>query len=95
MKQLHDDIFALVGSDPEQELLEPATPLVLASVQDAFDALPGSHPLRQSLKVELITMEQISGAGDPIRLADLLPIVGQLMVSLPGGGLASPASRHL
>ena len=91
MRQLHKDLSAVVSSDTEQELLEPATQVVLASVRAAYYSLPDNHPLRAGLEIELITMEQLSGASDPIRIVDLLPIVGQLVASLPNSSVASPA----
>jgi len=87
MDKLHKDLTALVDRDNEQEILEPATPMMLASVRAAYEALPEDNPLRAGLEVELITMDQISGTGDPIRMIDLLLIVGQLKVSLPNSSM--------
>ncbi len=93
MKQLHEDLQRVVDGDNEQEILEPATPMMLSSVRAAYDALPEDHVLRGALGIELITMDQISGNGEPIRMVDLMLIVGQLLASLPNSALVSSASR--
>lgn len=77
LRQLHRDLQRLVDRDPEQEVQGVALPLVDAVVSEATRSLPASSTLGQQV-VELVSLDSIE-KGDPIRAADALLVVGQLL----------------
>lgn len=77
LRQLHADLQALVRRDPEQEVQGIALPLIDAVVSEARELLPEGSTLASQV-VELVSPSAIE-EGDPIRAADALLVVGQLL----------------
>lgn len=95
MQQLHADLTAVVNRDNEQEILEPAASLVLASVRAALESLPADHFLRSDRAIDLLVMKQLEGDGEPLRQLELLMIVGQLKESLPNASATTRGHRRI
>jgi hypothetical protein len=77
LRQLHRDLQALVDRDPEQEVRGPALPLMDAVISEARNNLPVGSTLGTQM-VEIISVAAIE-SGEPVRVADALIIVGQLL----------------
>ena len=77
LRQMHGDLERLATRDPEQEVRGVALPLVDAVLSEAKMLLPEGSTLARQI-VELVSPESIND-GDPIRAADALLLVGQLL----------------
>jgi hypothetical protein len=74
------DLVQLIERDPDQEVTGQALPLIDAVISEARQALPDKSTLRRQI-VDVISTEAIE-AGEPLRAADALLIVGQLVAVL-------------
>ena len=77
LRQLHSDLETLVDRDPEQEVRGPALTLVDLVTAEARNNLPEGSTLGSQI-TELISVELIE-IGEPLRAADALIVVGQLL----------------
>lgn len=95
LRQLHADLAQLIERDPEQEVTGQALPLIDAVVSETRGALPPESTLGSQI-VEVISVETIE-AGEPLRAADALVLVGQLLAVLADDSSESlrEADRHL
>lgn len=80
LRQLRRDLKELVARDPEQEVGGLALPLIDSVLREARERLPSESSLPAQI-VDLISPEAIE-AGEPIRAAEALVIVGQLLAAL-------------
>jgi len=80
LRQLRVDLVQLVDRDPDQEVTGQAIPLIDAVITEAREALPGDSSLRTQI-VDIISTTTIE-VGEPLRAADALIIVGQLLAVL-------------
>jgi hypothetical protein len=83
LRQLRADLLQLIERDPEQEVTGQALPLIDAVVSEAREALPPESTLASQI-VEIISVDTIE-AGEPLRAADALVVVGQLLAVLDDG----------
>lgn len=79
LKQLHDDLTAIIARDQEQEVRGIALAPVNEAIRVARDLLE-QNPVA-SATVELFSADVI-GEGEPIRAVDALLAVGQLLAAL-------------
>jgi len=95
LRQLRVDLTELIRRDPEQEVGGPALSLLDAVVSEARQALPPDSSLGDSV-VDIVSVEAIE-AGDPLRAADALVVIGQLLAVLEDGsaGELVAADRRL
>lgn len=77
LRQLHETLTRLVDRDPEQEVTGIALPVIDQVVAEARRSLPEGSTLGGQI-VELISPESLDG-GEPVRAADALLVVGQLL----------------
>ena len=80
MRQLHSDLHALADRDPEQEVRGTAELTLRSIMSEARESLPAESTLRDQI-IDLISPESIE-AGDPVRVADALIVVGQILAVL-------------
>jgi hypothetical protein len=91
IRQLHSDLRFLVEKDPEQEV-QGTTVLTLSAVlEEAQSSLPVDSTLGDQI-FALISPESIE-AREPIRVADLLLVVGQLLAVLEHEESLKPNGR--
>jgi hypothetical protein len=80
MSRLHKDLETLVSKDPEQEVLGLAVGVI--DVVLAMAAQATGNPSILETVQGVVTPEAIA-EGEPLRAADLLVIVGQVLAALP------------
>lgn len=81
LEALKADLLMLVEKDPEQEVQGVALIVVEQTLQQAKSFLGDDHPIASSV-LDVISAENIEDS-QPIRDADLLVVVGQLLAALP------------
>lgn len=81
LRQLRSDLVALVDSDEEQEVTGIALHLVDAVLSEARVSLPPESTLSHQI-VDLISADSIAAEDPPVRAADALVVVGQLLAVL-------------
>jgi hypothetical protein len=92
LMQLHADLSKLVDRDPDQEVNDLAVQYAEVALMAARNLLGTHHPVVVATS-ELISHEWLE-AGEPIRAANLLVVVGQLLASLPGDPIRVFPSRR-
>ena len=80
LRQLRADLTELIERDPEQEVTGQALPVIDAVISEGRNALPPESTLATQI-VDVISAETIE-AGEPLRAADALLVVGQLIAAL-------------
>ena len=78
--QLYADFSRLYDRDVEEEISERAMPVIDAVLSEVKRHLAADDPILATIH-DLVSAETIS-TGDPIRVADLLPVVGILKARL-------------
>jgi hypothetical protein len=84
---LYTNLGSLVARDPDQEVQGPAIATVDAVLTACKELLP-DHPVLSAVE-DVISPEAIA-AGGTLRVADLLPVVGQVV-----SALSSERSRRM
>jgi hypothetical protein len=77
--RLYDDLRATADKDPEQEIHGVAL-VTIDAVLDACREFVPDHPIISRLR-DVISPEAIE-AGDPIRVVDVVPAIGQIVTAL-------------
>lgn len=80
LRQLHEDLHALVAGDSEQEVTGAAFVTFERLLSEARARLPPDSTVGQQVP-ELYTVEAVE-AGEPPRAAEALVLVGQLKAAL-------------
>jgi hypothetical protein len=82
LKQLRQDLLDLVAADSEQEVGDPALPLIDLVLSEARERLPPGSTLGSQI-VDLVSADVI-GSGEDVayRAAEVLVITGQLLAVL-------------
>ena len=86
LKALRSDLRALSDKDPEQEVQSVALSVVEQVIQQAKAYLGDDNAIASSV-IDIISADAIEES-QPIRAADLLVVVGQLLAALPPPQLA-------
>ncbi len=88
LRQMHRDLTRLHDRDPEQEL-HGAAAMTLEKALAEAQSLP--HLKKNGIAETVFTVlppEAFSGEAEPLRVADALVVVGQLIASLPPAPVA-------
>jgi len=93
LRQLYEDLFAVIDRDPEQEILGVALPVVDGVMSAAREALTaaGTTTGLTARMVDLISPPTVE-AGVPIRALDTWIVVGQVLAALGDSPVAHPTS---
>jgi hypothetical protein len=102
LRQLHRDLERLAERDPDQEVTGVAVPLIDAVISEARANLPEGSTLGSQI-VEIISPAAVlEEEVAPIRAADALVVVGQLLAvyqhaedQKPNSSISSPARFRL
>lgn len=91
LRQLHSDLRALADRDPEQEVTGIAVPVIDAVISEARAAAPTGSTISTQV-ADIITPDAIA-EGTPVRAADALVVVGQLLAVFEHAELLKPNAR--
>lgn len=80
LRQLRSDLTSMMSTDSEQEVTGTAFQTLERVLTEARAALPAESTVRDQVP-ELFSVDFIA-AGEPIRAADALILVGQLLAAL-------------
>jgi hypothetical protein len=91
LRQLHADLKTLVDRDPEQEVTGTAIYLIDDVISEARSWLPEESTLRSQVR-EIISVDSIL-SDEPLRAADALLVVGQLLAAIESYSRAASESE--